>query len=111
LFVLRLAKDFIDGLLAYQPQQRLTAEQALQHPWIVNSLTNDSRNPPNLISNVRRGLSSNPSFRSALETLGYWDEETDQIDSKKEAMDLDKKTQRKSLIGKHLKMVVGNKTA
>ncbi|KAI8335518.1 kinase-like domain-containing protein [Chlamydoabsidia padenii] len=106
------AKNFIDGLLAYKPEQRLTAEQALQHPWIVASFTNDSRHTPNLISNVRRGLSSNPSFRSALETMGYWDndnEKTLPLDNHAPESKLNKKSQRKSLIGKHLKMVVGNK--
>ncbi|CAO3593436.1 unnamed protein product [Absidia cylindrospora] len=116
------AKDFIDGLLAYKPEQRLTADQALEHPWIVNSLSNDASHVPNLISNVRRGFSSHPSFRSAMETLGHWnddddDKNTDTNNNEKnhgdigptKDLEIGKKPQRKSLIGKHLKMVVGNK--
>jgi serine/threonine protein kinase len=30
------AKDFIHRLLMVNPTARLTAEQALKHPWIVN---------------------------------------------------------------------------
>ncbi|KAI8089488.1 kinase-like domain-containing protein [Halteromyces radiatus] len=121
------AKDFIDGLLAYKPEQRLTAEQALQHPWIVNSLNNDTRHTTNLITNVRRGFSSHPSFRSAMDTLAWndidGDDDGDHTDcsnhhskkkektvSSKTTADLDigKRPKRKSLLGKHLKLVVGN---
>jgi len=30
------AKDFVSRLLLVNPHQRLTASQALQHPWLVN---------------------------------------------------------------------------
>ncbi|ORZ21711.1 kinase-like domain-containing protein [Absidia repens] len=67
------AKDFIDGLLTYKPELRLTAEEALNHPWIVSFLDSDAAgHAPNLLSNVRRQLSSHPSYRSATETLDQW---------------------------------------
>lgn len=31
------AKDLIDGLLKYDPKKRLTASQALKHPWITST--------------------------------------------------------------------------
>lgn len=31
-----MAKDLIRRLIVRDPAQRLTAEEALQHPWIVN---------------------------------------------------------------------------
>lgn len=33
------AKDLIDKLLTYDPEARITAEAALQHPWITESAT------------------------------------------------------------------------
>ncbi|ORZ02780.1 kinase-like domain-containing protein [Syncephalastrum racemosum] len=60
------AKDFINGLLTYDPAERLTAEAALQHPWL--SSTNPSTH--NLLASITRGrqnsLSSSRSFVSAL---------------------------------------------
>ncbi len=29
------AKDFITKLLCYDPEKRMTAEEALEHPWIT----------------------------------------------------------------------------
>jgi len=31
-------KDFIKKLLVKDPEDRMTAKQALMHPWIVNNL-------------------------------------------------------------------------
>lgn len=33
------AKDLISKLLTYDPDQRLSAEDALKHPWIVEMST------------------------------------------------------------------------
>ena len=37
-----LAKDFIRRLLVVNPQQRMTAEEALQHPWLNNNAIDNS---------------------------------------------------------------------
>jgi len=42
-----LAKDFIKHLLTRNPKERFTAEQALQHPWIL-SFTGASEKPLNI---------------------------------------------------------------
>ena len=34
------AKNFIRALMTYNPEERLSAEQALQHPWLTELATN-----------------------------------------------------------------------
>ncbi|KAI8071382.1 kinase-like domain-containing protein [Gongronella butleri] len=77
------AKNFIDGLLAFEPSKRMTAVEALQHSWIVKTLENDNTaSPANLIGNVRRGLSNGYlSFKSALDTTGAWSQFDDDDDA------------------------------
>ncbi|CAO3614063.1 unnamed protein product [Cunninghamella echinulata] len=105
------AKNFIDGLLAYKPEKRLTAEEALSHPWITQSPENGSASQSNLMLNIRKGLTSFPSFKSTLDNLSQWNELESTTttatnggdDVLKKAKKEEKKPKRKSLIGKHLK--------
>ncbi|KAI9307547.1 kinase-like domain-containing protein [Cunninghamella echinulata] len=103
------AKNFIDGLLAYKPEKRLTAEEALSHSWITQSSENGSVSQSNLMLNIRKGLNSFPSFKSTLDNLSQWNElESTTItngdnDVLKKSKKEEKKPKRKSLIGKHLK--------
>jgi len=46
-------KDLIQGLLAYNPRTRLTARQALEHPWLTSTNLNTAA-----IGNDRTGLSA-----------------------------------------------------
>ena len=39
------AKDLISRLVVVDPSQRLTVEQALQHPWIVNASLTHTHHP------------------------------------------------------------------
>lgn len=48
------AKDFICCLLKKDPNQRLTAKQAMQHKWIVEYASNGSTARPNLMHGKRR---------------------------------------------------------
>ncbi|KAI8338004.1 kinase-like domain-containing protein [Chlamydoabsidia padenii] len=102
------AKNFIDGLLTYDPDQRLTAEQALEHPWITASLAYNNI-PPNLITNVRRGFSTRPSFRSTLDTLDQCnviERNQPTINDTTKDLDVGNKPSRKRLFGKHLKTLL-----
>ena len=45
-----LAKDFIDSLLVLDPAKRMTAEDALKHPWII---------APSSLKNLQRSVSKN----------------------------------------------------
>lgn len=65
------AKDFIDSLLTYNPNARITAEEALRHPWI----TGEQERETNLAPIIRKGANSHRSFRSivtAMTLLSHW---------------------------------------
>lgn len=51
--VSNLAKDFIDRVLTVDPNERLTAGQALKHPWIVSMAASSS------MKNLQRSISQN----------------------------------------------------
>lgn len=70
-----LAKDMIDRLLTFEPAKRITAEEALQHPWIASDKEKGPRTSMNLAPNVRRGFNSRQSLRSvvtAMTLLHHW---------------------------------------
>jgi calcium-dependent protein kinase len=49
------AKDFISKLLIYDPDQRISAEKAIQHPWITEMSTQsvDSSVAMGALSNLK----------------------------------------------------------
>ncbi|CAH2324905.1 serine threonine- kinase H1 [Pelobates cultripes] len=51
--VSNLAKDFIDRLLMVEPGERMTATQALKHPWVVSMAASSS------MKNLHRSISQN----------------------------------------------------
>ncbi|KAF6079151.1 protein serine kinase H1 [Phyllostomus discolor] len=51
--VSNLAKDFIDRLLTVDPSARMTAMQALRHPWVVSMAASSS------MKNLHRSISQN----------------------------------------------------
>ncbi|KAI4891750.1 hypothetical protein NFI96_030068 [Prochilodus magdalenae] len=64
-FVSNQAKDFIERLLVLNPEQRMTAEQALKHPWLVTMAASSSnRNLHRPISQNLRQRASRASARS-----------------------------------------------
>ncbi|KAI8336584.1 kinase-like domain-containing protein [Chlamydoabsidia padenii] len=68
------AKDMVDRLLAFKPEKRITAEEALQHPWITNEEQQIPHNN-NLAPVVRKGINSQHKFRSlvtAMTLLNHW---------------------------------------
>lgn len=52
-----LAKDFIDSLLVLDPAKRMTAEDALKHPWII---------APSNLKNLQRSVSKNLKSHSRI---------------------------------------------
>ncbi|EDO35611.1 predicted protein [Nematostella vectensis] len=48
-----MAKDFINKLIVYEPEMRLTAEQGIKHPWIASSAATSS------LKNLHKSISQN----------------------------------------------------
>lgn len=51
--VSNLAKDFVERILTVDPSERLTAGQALKHPWIISMAASSS------MKNLQRCISQN----------------------------------------------------
>jgi len=49
------AKDFIDNLLLVDPALRLTAEQALEHPWLQGAATDKLLHVPEKMEQFTSG--------------------------------------------------------
>lgn len=70
-----LAKDLIDRMLTFNPSKRITASEALKHPWITNEQNAVARDEANLIGNVRKGFNSKHSLQTivtAVSVLNHW---------------------------------------
>ncbi|GAN10721.1 calcium/calmodulin-dependent protein kinase I [Mucor ambiguus] len=58
------ARNLIDKLLTFDPNSRITAEEALQHPWITGTGSKEAgpRTSTNLAPAIRKGYSSRGSI-------------------------------------------------
>ena len=54
------AKDFISKLLMVNPDKRMTAKEARQHPWM------STRNAVDLLPNVRKNFNAKLTFKKAI---------------------------------------------
>ncbi|GBC02236.1 hypothetical protein RclHR1_04510008 [Rhizophagus clarus] len=55
-----LAKDLIDRMLTFNPAQRITAHQALQHGWFKSATNVD------ILENVKKNFSARETFKKAI---------------------------------------------
>ncbi|KAJ3337730.1 hypothetical protein HDU91_001394, partial [Kappamyces sp. JEL0680] len=55
-----------DVSLAVDPQQRMTVERALNHPWITNSNAAPAKD---LFPNVRKGFNARKTFKKAIDVV------------------------------------------
>ncbi|RUS12698.1 hypothetical protein BC937DRAFT_87231 [Endogone sp. FLAS-F59071] len=58
-------KAFIRALLVPDPRNRLTATQALAHPWLDGATASNH----DLLDNVRENFNPKKAFRSAVEAI------------------------------------------
>ncbi|ORZ19849.1 kinase-like domain-containing protein [Absidia repens] len=59
------AKDFIQRCLTVDTEKRMTAHEALEHPWLVNSQSQTK----DLLPNVRRNFNARKTFKRAVDLV------------------------------------------
>ncbi|BGP21093.1 Calcium/calmodulin-dependent protein kinase type I [Rhodosporidiobolus nylandii] len=60
------ARDFIRRCLVIDQNARMTASQALQHPWLAGALPQSSQQRPDLLPSLRRGFDAKKTWRKAI---------------------------------------------
>lgn len=81
------AKDFVSKLLTFDPNDRISAEDALQHPWIKNTATKikvDQQIAVKSLANLKNFKSQQSLKQAALAFIAS------QLTSKEETEDLEK---------------------
>lgn len=65
------ARDFIKGCLTVDPKARMTAHEALQHPWInpPYDLNNDSGSGEDLLPTVKKNFNARRTLHKAIDTV------------------------------------------
>jgi serine/threonine protein kinase len=65
-FISDNAKSFISSLLLLDPSKRLTATQALHHPWFQDTLNESKRD---LLPTCQKGFNARKVFRRAIDVV------------------------------------------
>jgi calcium/calmodulin-dependent protein kinase I len=60
------AKDFINKLLVTDPKARLTAEQALRHPWLATHAAEEHGAQKDLLPGMKTAFNAKKTFRKAV---------------------------------------------
>lgn len=66
-----IAKDFIKRLLTVDPNVRLTAQQAIGHPWLAADVIGPVGGQPdrNLVASVRQNFNARKTFKKAVDAV------------------------------------------
>lgn len=60
------ARDFINKLLTIDPQARMTAQQALEHPWLSTKSSVESGDQRDLLPDIKSAFNAKRTFRKAV---------------------------------------------
>ena len=60
------ARDFICRLLTINPEPRMTAKEALQHPWLANVSTSLDTVQRDLLPDIKNAFNAKRTFRKAV---------------------------------------------
>ncbi|KAL7328973.1 Calcium/calmodulin-dependent protein kinase type I [Mucor circinelloides] len=63
------AKFFIQRCLTINPEERITAHQALTHPWLSSNDSMKQRQQQNLLPTVRRNFNARRTFKKAVDLV------------------------------------------
>jgi calcium-dependent protein kinase len=89
-YVSNEAKDFISNLLLLKPSQRLTAEEALRHPWLSGAApTTDIPLNSNIFTSLKRFTGHNKLKKAALGVIADQMTEGEIAELKKQFMAID----------------------
>lgn len=60
------ARDFINKLLTIDPQARMTAQQALEHPWLSTKASVEGGDQRDLLPDIKSAFNAKRTFRKAV---------------------------------------------
>lgn len=60
------ARDFINKLLTIEPQSRMTAQQALEHPWLSTKASVEGGDQRDLLPDIKSAFNAKRTFRKAV---------------------------------------------
>ncbi|KAI1169454.1 kinase-like domain-containing protein [Nemania sp. FL0916] len=63
------AKDFIRGCLTVDPNKRMTAHEALSHPFVAGDNVNDGQKGQNLLPTVKKNFNARKTLHAAIDTV------------------------------------------
>ena len=67
--VSQTAREFIKQCLTIDPTQRMTAHQALQHPWIAPDPATPIENSADLLPTVKKNFNARRTLHAAIDTI------------------------------------------
>lgn len=60
------ARDFINKLLTTEPSKRMTASQALEHPWLATDAAQKEGEQKDLLPDIKEAFNAKRTFRKAV---------------------------------------------